>query len=432
MSGTVVCPACKHSFPKPGIQPGAVIRCERCFQPFLPKSIQASTPTPEPQQSQLVLTPLAPLQPLQPLSPFAPAPTLLSQPGYREPPQPVVAKSSRAPIILGCLALSLVLLVFCGGTGVLAYRFAGNLIAKVEHESGPGRNIKVNTIPVPESEARKMAKERMNGTGARPADFIAPPKQKIPQPENVKPYEGVRPQLAPPPYPQVPEFGRPDLMPPSPVRPPFTRPNPAVRPVPRQPQTDSEKLDQILAQLNDPASGRPAWFSLTDLNRLPVMEERRAEVSAVLNQQLRSSDPSSQRAAAEAVRKWGTEDNIPVLLELLNSPGPTSNREVIQALVELSPTKETAAALIAKFDNFSNRSAIQSALVKLGPVAEEPVIARLENAKSIPERMSLIQLLGNIGEEASVELLERMANGNDFLMKSTAKNSLDRIKARMK
>ncbi|WP_425614453.1 hypothetical protein NA78x_004321 [Anatilimnocola sp. NA78] len=452
MHGTVTCPACGHRFFS-AARGAAPIRCEQCSGSFSPQAAKANSSSPQvtvpkpagppkPQPIQpaaeqpLVMASLVPEPPAAPPQPNAgpvipphilqlqsPKPNPIqpnssqpntsepkpSPPPFRPPPQPNLPSPNHTPIIVGCLALLGVFLIFCGGGAFLFFRVGSQAIAKAEREMRRADDI--GPISPPPPVMRNIPPPRM--------------------PDRIPPR---MPEFSPPrPPPEIP----PVVMPPRPVMPPDfapSRPMPPRGPISKRPDqlTDSEKLDAILKQLNDTNSGRPAWFALQELNRLPYQEDRRDDVSAALNVCLKSADFGSVRAATEALGKWGTQQNVPTLLEVLESPSSLGNRDVALALVKLSPTQATAEALVAKLENFSSQGAIRGALMELGPLAEEPLLARLETSTKRHDRMYIIQLLGEIGGEASRPLLQRIANSQDFIAKSAAGDALSKIDARKK
>jgi len=442
MHGTVVCPACGHTFFS-AARGEAPIRCEQCQQPFPPRVAKAHPaipqvvvprPTtahkpapacspanippdeqspvvamlvPEPANSQSVASaPSAPPPHLIPqnllqASSFQPKPDAKPAPyAFGPPPAPAPSPSSM-PLVIGCLSLLGVVLIFCGGGAFLFYRLGAKAIAQAEQEVRQTEEFRVQPPPMRNAPRPPVVPDFSKRSFPNPPPIPTPPHQTIP-----------------------PDF--------SPVPPgPIAIPPRMQRPRRPTQLSDGEKLDFILKELGELGKNRPAWFALQELNRLPVMEDRRIEVSLALNRCLLAMDFGTQRAAMEAVQKWGTPENVPALKEVLASPNTQGSREAAQALVKISPNAETAEALIAKLE-FGNQGMLRSFFLELGPLAEEPLLAKLETSSKQHDRTYIIQLLGEIGGEASRPLLTRLAEGQDLQLKSMARLALGKIDSRNK
>ena len=103
----------------------------------------------------------------------------------------------------------------------------------------------------------------------------------------------------------------------------------------------------------------------------------------------------------------------------------------MKALGRLKAT-QYAPRLAASLEELSLRAAAREALVLMGPDAEEAVIPMIENPDQFT-RGEVCEVLGAIGTEASVPALRYRADKDDsFLVKTKAKQAMERIEKRAK
>jgi HEAT repeat protein len=150
-------------------------------------------------------------------------------------------------------------------------------------------------------------------------------------------------------------------------------------------------------QANQPDRQRLAadWLA-----QQPIDESARPEVAAALNKPLASVDNGVRDAAMRAIAVWGTAENVPPLLDLLNaSPQATGvTRLAIKVLGKLKDPR-AAAALAKRIVNGGERADLEQALVAIGAPAKPEV----EKYRDNPDR--------GVRDEA-VKILSMLGGGN--------------------
>jgi|GEM_PF-4411632 len=386
MSSPIICPYCGHTPPPNRARLGAAVHCERCQKIYAPRAaappVDGANPfAPQPANSQPKLVPLV-----------QPEMVLPNRSG------PDVDAPSNASAFLAIFLVVGLFVVLCGGIGgYIAIKARERIVAKV-------------------NEVEKIQKQRQAELEARPA---------VPRP--------VR---------RAPDFKPPEFKPPPPVIPPGTEnrratpppttttepPKKKVRP-PRPPAT-MRSLDELVAELNDGPSSRPGWSTLHELARLPVQENRKADVASALNRHLQSADTTTATAAAKAAVVWGTEQNADALLALIDSPHALLRWDAMRALAKVRPTAETAELLLAQAGEASNGSALRDAMKELGPIGEQSMLDCLATDDR-RVKQSILQLLGETGTKSAIPALEKIIGSeSDFFIKSQTEHALRRIKDR--
>ena len=192
-----------------------------------------------------------------------------------------------------------------------------------------------------------------------------------------------------------------------------------------------ERLDTLLKTLRDEAAkgGYPS-SQLSSLSKFEVLPDRRDEVEALLVGLLESEQYLTVTAALGALQTWGTPNSIPAI----NAQLKHSKFPVVQAAVKTlgaMPDERSVAPLLETVrKNQLARHDARGALVKIGRVAEEPVIALLFDG-DLQIFQAACDILKELGGENSVEPLESIANGTDNFRKSYARRSLDSVNARV-
>lgn len=372
MSTLIVCPYCGHSPPPNRGRLGVAVHCERCQKVFTTASV--------------ALEPL-----VQPEMAF----------GSRAAPEVDAPNSASAFVAIFCIVGCIVLL--CGGIGgYVAINARQRIVGEVQ-----------NVEEVNQQRQRALEEERKPAPKPKPVPRRTV-QTKVPQPVRVPNPSSTPPrQITPPVVPPVPL--------PVPPDPPKRQPRPAPA---------SKSVDELLAELNDEQSKRPAWVTLQELARLPVQENRKVDISSALDRHLRSSDRSTANAAVKAAVVWGTEWNGEALLGLIDSPNAIVRWDAMRALAKIRPTAETAELLLAQAVNGSNNSALRDALKDLGPVGEQAMFDYLESED--PQlKQAMLQLISDVGGKAACEPLEKMIRTEtDIALKTQAELTLQRIRSR--
>jgi HEAT repeat protein len=153
------------------------------------------------------------------------------------------------------------------------------------------------------------------------------------------------------------------------------------------------------------------------------------EVAEALRPLVRESDPFTRPAALQALTVWGSEEDVPLLIEVMQDPKSVLiHKPAIEALARFKSEQATA-ALAKQLGNFADRADASAALQRIGPEAEPAVLPYLDNADwGIP--LEAMRILAKVGTEQSVPALEKLAKGPGPGVAMEAKATLDAIKRR--
>jgi len=187
----------------------------------------------------------------------------------------------------------------------------------------------------------------------------------------------------------------------------------ALRPAPPATESDAEKkLYQVLLDLQQ-AEGNwnKQFIALGALSAMKPIEARREEVAAILQPWLTSENSSLQTSALRAVGVWGTKQNVPTLLKLLEGQDISLRLYTIRALGNI-PDERAVKALVDLVKDASDRTHAAQALRAIGPVAEEAVIELLEH-EDHQVRYEACNVLGEIGGDKSIAALTKQLDRDE-------------------
>lgn len=157
-------------------------------------------------------------------------------------------------------------------------------------------------------------------------------------------------------------------------------------------------------------------------------DQRRGEVVKALEPLLNDNGPFTREWAIEALGVWGTKETTPLLLKAMQQK--EGRGAAMKALARLKD--ERAAEPIAeRLDEFFDRHEAAEALKKMGPVAEDAVIKRLNHADN-QVRMTACDILKAIGTAKSLPPLQGLIAEGDFILKHKAEEATKAIKARQR
>ncbi len=181
----------------------------------------------------------------------------------------------------------------------------------------------------------------------------------------------------------------------------------APSPAPPASEADPEKkLDQVLQDLQAAESNwSKQYIALGALSAMKPIEPRREEVAGILQPWLTNSNSSLQTSAVQAIGVWGTKQNVPTLLKLLESQDTSLRLYTIQALGKI-PDERGVEALVELVKDPSDRFRAANALRGMGSVAEDKVIELLEH-EDYQVRSQACHVLGEIGGPKSVAALKK-------------------------
>jgi hypothetical protein len=137
-----------------------------------------------------------------------------------------------------------------------------------------------------------------------------------------------------------------------------------------------------------------------------------------------------QEEAIRGLVIWGGKYSVPVLIELLEKEGQHPSDELFTALGQLKDPRG-AEAVARHLGNFFNHDAAVASLRRMGPAAEAVLIdaAPSNDAKA---SLAAVQLLGDVGGEKSLQILQRATQARNPEIKLAARNSIKRIRTRQK
>ena len=147
------------------------------------------------------------------------------------------------------------------------------------------------------------------------------------------------------------------------------------------------------------------YSPLSELSFMEPVPARREEVAALLDPLLQAKNDSVRHAALNAVKKWGTQKNVPTLLKMLELKSIGDRWSAIRALGEIGGSKEGAAAVAKLLLDQQDRLTATDALQKMGPVAEDAVWPHI-GSKDQQVHYNACRVLGSAGTEKSIARLQ--------------------------
>ena len=171
-------------------------------------------------------------------------------------------------------------------------------------------------------------------------------------------------------------------------------------------------FDQAVADLKN-ADSNVERQACEYIARTPVKEARRAEVSKALETPLGDgTNGEARKAAAVALKTWGTKDNVPALIVEMddkNDPFHGSQQACMEALGKLKDERGAAAVAAHLADFGFGRDKVVQALRDMGPVAEKAVAAYVTHPDQ-GVRAEADKLLKFYGTKGDVRLTAAVAD----------------------
>jgi HEAT repeat protein len=166
-------------------------------------------------------------------------------------------------------------------------------------------------------------------------------------------------------------------------------------------------LDEILHELTVQDGVKPRAAALRLATAFPA-ERRRAEVAHALEPLTTDWSVFVRQSAAQALSVWATEDSAPSLIAVLKDKDSYCRHWAMRGLANLKDERG-AAAVAQRLTDLSDRSEAAAALTKMGPVAEQPVVALLSHVDD-RIRVEACNLLKVIGTHTSEPVLQKVAD----------------------
>ena len=135
-------------------------------------------------------------------------------------------------------------------------------------------------------------------------------------------------------------------------------------------------------------------------------------------EQARSADPDARQKAAFLVAHSTSEQNLPLMFELLGDKDWRVRKTIVDGLVRDARAEIIDGLLgaLADAENAGKRNSATEALIRIGESAIEPIVSRLRAEGDIDVRLSLVNLIGDLrsreGFDILVELLEHESDIN--------------------
>jgi hypothetical protein len=154
-------------------------------------------------------------------------------------------------------------------------------------------------------------------------------------------------------------------------------------------------------------------------------QEPNQKFAKALLQLLKSDTPMVREKAAKVLEYWATPECIPALMKLLDDDSPMIRSHALAALAQLKAVKAVD-RIIKQWPK--DRVHVTQALQAMGPAAEPAVLKALKSTDDKNIRHEACQVLGEIGTEKSIPVLEQMEKDSDRMVQLFAKNALRNIR----
>jgi hypothetical protein len=181
---------------------------------------------------------------------------------------------------------------------------------------------------------------------------------------------------------------------------------PAARP--------GQDLDSLIAAIRstDHSFGQ-MYLPLSQLSFMEPVPQRREEVAGLLEPLLLVKNDSVRHAAMNAVKKWGTQRNVPTLLKMLDRPSSSDRWAAMEALGAISGSKQAAEAIARLMLDDSDRLTAKRALEEMGPIAEDAVWQHVGAQDDLLHGYAC-QVLGKVGTAKSLAKLRPLLSNPDI------------------
>jgi hypothetical protein len=137
-----------------------------------------------------------------------------------------------------------------------------------------------------------------------------------------------------------------------------------------------------------------------------------------------------QDTAIRGLVIWGGKHSVPVLVELMDKSQHRVSDEIFSALGQLKDPRG-ADAVARYLGNFFNHDAAVSSLRRMGSAAEGALI-QAAPANDPKVSLAAVQLLGEVGGEKSMALLQKASQARNQAVKQAARDAIKRIRTRQK
>jgi hypothetical protein len=169
-------------------------------------------------------------------------------------------------------------------------------------------------------------------------------------------------------------------------------------------------IDKLIADLRSNHSGTVGAAAKKLAGAWPDGGRRR-DVARALEAALENPFPDARGPAAQALRVWGTEENVPALIRRLDDVFPEQRAPAMDALAALKDERG-AEAVAKRLASPPDRTRARQALEEMGPVAEKAARAALADKDPVVRREACL-VLKAVGTEDSLPALADAALDRD-------------------
>jgi hypothetical protein len=190
---------------------------------------------------------------------------------------------------------------------------------------------------------------------------------------------------------------------------------------------DNPGLNAALAAIQQQDKSK-VLDALRTLSASAPIDARRPEVARVLVGLIDQVDDFVHLEAIKALGRWGTVDDVPRLIKLLDDKDIFIRSSAIEALA-LTQDPRAAQALAAQMEDFQLRLPAAEALKSMGAMGEKAIWPLLKH-KNWELRLQACEILSEIGTEKSQQALAALAQDDNPLVVQSAANARRQIEER--
>lgn len=204
-------------------------------------------------------------------------------------------------------------------------------------------------------------------------------------------------------------------------------PNPAAQPPTDHnglaPPPDAQMLDALIADLQTNRRWKQAARELAKREPVPA---RQQEVARLLENMIRNGGHFDKQAAADALGVWGSSENVPFLIRLLDGEDVFLKRHVLPALGRLKDPRALP-VLVESLQNIHVLSGAQSGLELFGSAAEPELLNALANG-DWQQQQRICQILRKVGTRRSLPQLDALAGRGSIHVRPHAQTAAHAIR----
>ena len=134
--------------------------------------------------------------------------------------------------------------------------------------------------------------------------------------------------------------------------------------------------------------------------------------------------------ALKGLKEWGTADNVPALISMLDEEDHFVKAGAMDALAAIKDERG-AEAIAQQLGVFGIQMQARTALVSMGPMAEKYVLPLLKH-KDGNARREACEVLAGIGTAKSIEPLKEAAKDKNQFVQQKAEDALRAVEGRQK